>query len=49
MISLVLAALAAMFVGLAAAAQHRATHEVAGRAALHPGLVLALLRSRTMK
>lgn len=39
-----LAALAALFFGLAAAAQHHATQQVDRHAVLHPGLVLALVR-----
>ena len=41
-----LAALAALCVGLAAAAQHHATRQVDQHAVLHPGFVLALLRRR---
>ena len=42
--AMALAALAAFCVGLAAAAQHHATQQVDEHAALHPGLVRALLR-----
>ena len=39
-----MAALAALFMGSASAAQHHATHQVDHRPALHPALVVALLR-----
>jgi len=44
MLTAVLAAAAAMFVGIACAAQDRATHQVATYPTLHPGLVIALTR-----
>jgi drug/metabolite transporter (DMT)-like permease len=42
--AVVLAALSALFFGLAAAAQHHATQQVDRHTVLHPGLVLALAR-----
>ena len=44
MTAVVLAVVAALCTGVAAAAQHHATHQVDRRPPLHPGIVLALLR-----